>query len=57
MGKTTTENDVSSTGCCQMTGVTCSGTQPNVTWISWPNKNLTGSIPADLGNIKSLQKL
>jgi len=57
MGKETTVDASNRNGCCLMTGVSCSGTQSSVTRISWSNQNLTGSIPEDITNIKSLQKL
>ena len=52
---------VSSSGssCCTkpMVGVTCDSTNTAIQKIYWPSKTLTGSIPSELGNLRSLRLL
>jgi hypothetical protein len=55
MGKRTSVLSTSSTGCCFMSGVTCSGSK--VITIDWNNRNLTGSIPSDIENLVNLDGL
>ena len=50
MGKTTNVSPTSSTACCSMTGVTCDNTN-KVRKIVWGFKGLSGSIPAEIGNL------
>jgi hypothetical protein len=45
----------SSTGCCSISGVTCSGSK--VITIDWNNRYLTGSIPSDIENLVNLDGL
>jgi hypothetical protein len=55
MGKTTSVSSTSSNDCCNMEGVTCTGS--DVTSIDWKNKGLTQQIPSDIRNLKSLTLL
>ena len=55
MGKSTSVSSTSSTACCSMSGVSCSGS--SVTGINWDSKYLTGTIPAELGKLTSLTRL
>ena len=59
MGKTI-PTGISSTdnSCCTvpMTGVTCDSSNKVIN-INWYSKGLSGSIPADIGNLTSLQIL
>jgi hypothetical protein len=55
MGKTTSVSSTSSTACCSMSGVTCSGT--SVTKIDWRLQSLNGTIPSDISKLASLQYL
>ena len=41
--------------CCRMVGVEC--TDSHVTEINWNIQGLSGTIPAELGNLVNLQKL
>jgi len=66
MGKTTLVDHTNATACCNTLGsttqtsgitrVTCSSTG-QVTKIDWRMNSLTGNIPADIGQLKSLQYL
>ena len=56
MGKSTTVSSTSSTACCSMTGVTCDSTNKVIN-ITWTSQGLSGSIPASIGNLTSLQIL
>ena len=55
MGKTTSVSPTSSTACCSMAGVTCSGS--SIIVINWENNGLKGSIPPSIGNLTSLENL
>ena len=55
MGQNTTVSSGSDKECCSMDGVSCSGSL--VTAINWNYKGLSGSIPADIGNLKNLTNL
>ena len=52
MGKSTQVSSTSSTACCSMTGVRCSGSA--VTHLYWGN-GLTNQIPEDIGNLRNLE--
>jgi hypothetical protein len=57
MGRTTTVNPASATGCCSNIGdIDCTSTGI-VTKISWSTEGLQGQIPAELGKLTSLQYL
>ena len=53
MGKTTNVSPTSSTACCSMTGVTCSGS--SIIGINWESNSIINSIPPSIGNLTSLQ--
>ena len=55
MGKTTSVSSTSSNDCCNMEGVTCTGS--DVTSIDWKNKGLTQQIPPGIRNLVNLQEL
>jgi hypothetical protein len=55
MGQSIAVDPTSSIGCCSMSGVSCSGSK--VTRIDWSKKQLTGKIPASIGNLVDLQEL
>ena len=55
MEKSTNVSPNSSTACCSMEGVDCSG--HFVTKIDWKDKGLVGSIPREIGNLKNLREL
>ena len=55
MGKSTSVSSADSTACCSMQGIACSGS--NVTQVVWYHQNLTGTIPAEIGNLVNLQEL
>jgi hypothetical protein len=46
---------IETTDCSSIDGVTFSGS--SVTEIDWKNEGLVGSIPREIGNLKSLTKL
>jgi hypothetical protein len=53
LGKTTSVSSTSSTACCKMSGVVCSGS--TVTELHWDNQGFSGfSIPPDIGNLTDL---
>jgi hypothetical protein len=66
MGKSTSVSSTNSKACCYylgsttqtsgIPGVTCTS-DGTVTNIYWYNKGLTGSIPAEIGNLTNLQWL
>ena len=56
MGKTTTVSSTNATACCSMTGVTCDSSN-KVRKIVWGSKGLSGSIPAEIGNLVNLTHL
>jgi hypothetical protein len=41
--------------CCKMKGIEC--TDSHVTEINWNSQGLSGTIPAELGNIMYLHEL
>jgi hypothetical protein len=45
--------------CCTkpMTGVTCDPKNTTILMIEWSEKELSGSIPKDIGELTSLQAL
>ena len=51
MGQTTDVSSTSATACCSMAGEYCDFT---ITGIDWRSEDLSGSIPASIGNLKSL---
>jgi hypothetical protein len=55
MGKSNLFDHTSSTACCSMSGVTCSGS--TVTKIEWGHYGLNGSIPDSIGNLLNLIEL
>ena len=65
-GRTTTVDQNNATACCYylgesaqpsgIEGVTCTS-DGKVTEISWAFKNLNGTIPNSIGNLKNLQYL
>jgi hypothetical protein len=56
MGQTTTASSTSAIACCSMTGVTCTSSN-KVRKIVWGSKGLSGSIPAEIGNLINLVEL
>ena len=60
MGQTVpTGISLNDNSCCTkpMNGVYCDSTKTKVAMIAWSDKNLTGSIPASIGNLESLTVL
>lgn len=55
MGKTTSVISSDSTSCCSIPGVSCSGS--TVIRLIWRSKGLTGPIPEEIGNLKSLKRM
>ena len=55
MGKSTSVSSTSSTACCSMSGLTCSGSI--VYSIDWELQSLSGSIPPEIGNLVNLETL
>ncbi len=55
MGQLTSVDPTSSTACCSMPGVTCSGSI--VTSINWSGKGLCGQMPQDIGNLTNVTSL
>ena len=55
MGKTTSVSSTSSNDCCNMEGITCTGS--DVTQIKWNNIGLTQQIPLGIRNLVNLQEL
>jgi hypothetical protein len=66
MGQNTTVDPTSATACCYylgsttqssgIPGVTCTS-DGTVTQIHWLRKRLTGTIPAEIGNLRNLESL
>ena len=52
---TTGASATSTTSCCSLSGITCSGAL--VTRFNVASKGITGSIPKEIGNLKNLKRL
>jgi hypothetical protein len=55
MGQTTSVSSTNPSDCCQMDGVTCTGS--TVTQIGWSGKGLRNQLPISIRNLKGLKVL